>query len=129
MRATTANLQAIYDEFNAAESSHSAPRPQAAPLSRDIFKSMSIGGSNVFVVHGNHTASGKPILSSDPHLIMNSPSIWTPIHLECDEFDYIGVSIASVPYVFIGHSDYISIGMTLSYADQQVIWCNFIIYI
>ena len=26
------------------------------------------GGSNCFAVHGNHTESGKPILSCDPHL-------------------------------------------------------------
>ena len=34
------------------------------------------GGSNCFAVHGNHTESGKPILSCDPHLAKMQSSFW-----------------------------------------------------
>ena len=33
-------------------------------------------GSNCWAVHGNHTASGKPIVSCDPHLGKLQFSIW-----------------------------------------------------
>ena len=33
-------------------------------------------GSNAWVISGNHTKSGKPILSSDPHLTATIPSCW-----------------------------------------------------
>jgi penicillin amidase len=32
--------------------------------------------SNNWVIHGNHTASGLPILETDPHLSTGIPSTW-----------------------------------------------------
>lgn len=32
--------------------------------------------SNAFVIHGNHTTTGKPIFASDPHLTAGLPSNW-----------------------------------------------------
>ena len=34
-------------------------------------------GSNNWVVHGDRTASGMPLLADDMHLGLNMPSIWT----------------------------------------------------
>eukprot|EP00729_Bicosta_minor_P017777 gene17776-5464_t len=34
------------------------------------------GASNNWVVHGNRTAAGKPLLCNDPHLDLTAPSIW-----------------------------------------------------
>lgn len=34
------------------------------------------GASNAWVIHGNHTKTGKPILSNDPHLENRMPSYW-----------------------------------------------------
>lgn len=36
-------------------------------------------GSNAWVVGGNHTKTGKPILSNDPHLGLMIPSLFYPI--------------------------------------------------
>lgn len=35
-----------------------------------------IKGSNCWVVHGNHTTTGKPLLANDPHLETMIPSMW-----------------------------------------------------
>ena len=35
-----------------------------------------MGASNNWAISGNHTKSGKPILSNDPHLGNGIPSIW-----------------------------------------------------
>ena len=41
---------------------------------------MKIGqGSNTFVVSGNRTVSGNPILGNDPHLGILNPSLFYPI--------------------------------------------------
>lgn len=34
-------------------------------------------GSNAWVIHGNHTKSGKPLLANDPHLTNSIPATWT----------------------------------------------------
>jgi len=38
--------------------------------------------SNNWVISGKHTKSGKPLLSSDPHLGTGSPSFWVIQHIE-----------------------------------------------
>lgn len=37
--------------------------------------------SNNWVIHGNHTKTGKPILAGDPHLGNQLPSHWYLIEL------------------------------------------------
>ena len=39
-------------------------------------------GSNNWVVAGNRSASGKPLLANDPHLGLSAPAIWYFAHLE-----------------------------------------------
>ena len=39
------------------------------------------GGSNCWVVHGNYTESGEPLLSCDPHLGKLIHSTWYPIRI------------------------------------------------
>ena len=34
------------------------------------------GGSNAWVISGEHTTTGKPLLASDPHLPTRIPCIW-----------------------------------------------------
>ena len=38
-------------------------------------------GSNSWVVSGDHTASGNPILANDPHLSLIAPPVWWYVHL------------------------------------------------
>jgi penicillin amidase len=32
--------------------------------------------SNSWVIHGNYTKTGKPLLANDPHLANGVPSVW-----------------------------------------------------
>ena len=41
--------------------------------------------SNNWVVHGNLTASGRPLLAGDPHLGTSLPCVWTLQHLQYKE--------------------------------------------
>lgn len=76
-------------------------------------------GSNSWVVSGARTASGKPMLASDPHLPPTSPSIWHIVHLETAELRVAGVAVPGVPGVMIGHNDWIAWGITNLCPDVQ----------
>lgn len=76
--------------------------------------------SNNWVVSGAHTASGLPLLASDPHLRSSIPSVWylcemtggTALHVA-------GGSLAGAPWVFIGHSEHMAWSATAMLADVQ----------
>ncbi|HEY8471840.1 MAG TPA: penicillin acylase family protein [Natronosporangium sp.] len=70
-------------------------------------------GSNSWVVSGEHTALGGPILVNDPHLSPSLPGIWYQIGLHCDcGYRVSGFSFSGVPGVVIGHNDRIAWGFT-----------------
>ncbi|TWG77177.1 penicillin amidase [Cellulosimicrobium cellulans J34] len=80
-------------------------------------------GSNSWVVSGEHTASGMPILANDPHLSLGAPGIWAQVGLHCNEvgpdcaFDVAGFSFAGFPGVIIGHNAQLAWGLTNMGAD------------
>jgi penicillin amidase len=75
--------------------------------------------SNGWVIAGEHTESGKPLLANDPHLEISLPPIWYEMHLECPTLNAIGVTIPGVPWILIGHNASIAWGVTNSTADTQ----------
>jgi penicillin amidase len=82
-------------------------------------------GSNNWVVSGEHTASGKPILANDPHLGFGMPSVWIMNGLHCRTittecpWDVVGVSFPGVPAVVLGHNGRIAWGATNVNPDTQ----------
>ena len=82
-------------------------------------------GSNSWVVSGSRTASGRPLLSNDPHLATSIPSVFAQVGLHCRTvseacpYDVTGFSLASVPGVVIGRNTSIAWGLTTSYMDVQ----------
>lgn len=76
-------------------------------------------GSNAWAVSGKFTASGKPILASDPHLEYGLPSTWYMVHLQAPGLNVSGVSLPGVPAVIIGHNERIAWGMTNLQFDVQ----------
>ncbi len=71
-------------------------------------------GSNSWVISGDLTSTGKPLLANDPHLGIQMPSIWYQIALHCVGcgYDVAGFSFAGVPGVVIGHNANIAWGFT-----------------
>lgn len=74
-------------------------------------------GSNNWAVSGSKTASGSPILCSDPHLNLSLPSIWYTIHLNSPGHNSMGVSLPGSPGVIIGFNDSIAWAMTNAQRD------------
>lgn len=76
-------------------------------------------GSNNWVVSGEKSESGKPLLADDPHLSLATPSIWYQMHLQSDSMNVSGVVFAGVPGIILGHNDHIAWGVTNTGPDVQ----------
>ncbi|MET9106091.1 penicillin acylase family protein [Streptomyces zhihengii] len=80
-------------------------------------------GSNSWVVSGDYTTTGKPLLANDPHLSPQLPSLWYQMGLHCREvsdacsFDVAGYTFSGMPGVIIGHNQDIAWGFTNLGAD------------
>lgn len=78
------------------------------------------GGSNSWVLAGQRTASGKPLLAGDPHRPIEVPNVYYQNHLACDEFDAIGLSFPGVPgFPHFGHNRWVAWCVTHAMADTQ----------
>lgn len=75
-------------------------------------------GSNSWVVSGERSTTGSPLLANDPHLGVSMPGIWYQMGLHCREvtqacpLDVSGYTFAGVPGVIIGHNRDIAWGFT-----------------
>jgi penicillin amidase len=80
-------------------------------------------GSNSWVVSGEHTTTGQPLLANDPHLAPQLPSLWYQMGLHCRTvdaacpYDVAGYTFSGMPGVIIGHNQSIAWGMTNLGAD------------
>src|SRR5690606_38064061 len=70
-------------------------------------------GSTSWVVSGEHTTTGAPLLANDPHLGVSMPGIWYQMGLHCAcGYRVSGFTFSGVPGVIIGHNDRIAWGFT-----------------
>ncbi|MEK0082198.1 penicillin acylase family protein [Benzoatithermus flavus] len=76
-------------------------------------------GSNVWVVDGTRTTSGKPLLANDPHLGLQMPGHWYLAHLEAPGLSVIGATLPSLPFVVLGRNRDIAWGFTNTGSDTQ----------
>ncbi|MEQ9404531.1 MAG: penicillin acylase family protein [Cyclobacteriaceae bacterium] len=74
-------------------------------------------GSNSFVVNGNKTANGKVILTNEPDLNLNAPSIWYLAHLSSPTLNCMGSTLPGAPGIVIGFNDSIAWGNTNAKRD------------
>ena len=74
-------------------------------------------GSNSWVVSGEHTASGQPLVANDPHLLLTVPPLWYEQRLRTDEMQVQGVTFPGVPFVIIGENQNGAWGFTNAGAD------------
>jgi len=79
-------------------------------------------GSNAWVLSGEHTVSGLPLLANDPHLGLQTPSLWYLVHLEAPGLNVIGASLPGTPAVLLGRNDNIAWGFTNTGTDVQDVY-------
>jgi penicillin amidase len=79
-----------------------------------------IGGSNSWVLAGERTASGRPLVAGDPHRALDTPNCYYQNHIACPDFDAIGLSFPGVPGLpHFGHNRDVAWCVTHAMADYQ----------
>lgn len=76
-------------------------------------------GSNNWVINGERTKSGAPLLANDPHLGLSAPSLWYFAHLKTPSINVIGATLPGVPGIILGRNDQIAWGFTNTGPDVQ----------
>jgi penicillin amidase len=77
-------------------------------------------GSNNWALAGSRTASGHPLVAGDPHRPLEVPNVYYQNHVECQEFDVIGLSFPGVPaFPHFGHNPFVAWCVTHTHADYQ----------
>jgi penicillin G amidase len=76
-------------------------------------------GSNNWVISGEKSVSGKPLLADDPHLSLATPAIWYQTTLQSPTVNVSGVIFAGVPGIILGHNEHVAWGVTNVGPDVQ----------
>jgi penicillin amidase len=98
------------------------PAGRNAASDRDVLSQAGGGdghGSNNWVLAGSRTATGKPIVASDPHVPFGAVSIWHEVHLCGGSFNVAGVAYAGMPGIMIGRNERVAWGITNNICSQR----------
>ncbi|NOT75901.1 MAG: penicillin acylase family protein [Cyclobacteriaceae bacterium] len=75
-------------------------------------------GSNGWVVSGEHTKSGFPILANDTHIGFSQPAVWYEASLSYPGFNFYGHHLAGVPFALLGNNEFCGWGLTMFENDD-----------
>lgn len=82
-----------------------------------------LDGSNNWAVSPARTATGRPLLASDPHRNLTLPSLRYLAHLVAPGMDVIGGGEPALPGISVGHNGKVAFGYTIFAADQEDLYC------
>lgn len=77
-----------------------------------------IQGSNGWVISGERSVSGAPILVNDTHIGFSQPAVWYEAHLEYPGFSFYGHHLAGLPFGILGNNRFCAWGMTMFENDD-----------
>ncbi|HYG87202.1 MAG TPA: penicillin acylase family protein [Azospirillum sp.] len=75
--------------------------------------------SNEWVLAGNRTTTGKPILANDPHLGLEAPVLWYLARIVTPNFTIAGATAPGMPLHALGHNGHVAWGFTNTHSDVQ----------
>ncbi|NRB62919.1 MAG: penicillin acylase family protein [Saprospiraceae bacterium] len=76
-------------------------------------------GSNNWIVSGEHTESGYPMMANDPHRTQAVPSLRYMAHLVAPGWNVIGGGEPEIPGISIGHNEFGTWGLTVYRTDAE----------
>lgn len=113
--------QGAEDDFSPAEEVEArrrADEPVGLALLVDLLRD-GWSASNNWAVAGTRTKSGKPLLSSDPHLPhMNPPLVWG-VEVKYPGEHVAGFTLPALHRVVFGHNEDVAWGATTNHVDRQ----------
>ena len=87
-----------------------------------INPAVNFSGSNNWAVAGSRTASGKPMLATDPHQPHSIPNTFFYVHLHAPDWDVFGASFPGVPYFMMGYTRDVAWGLTTGFIDNYDVY-------
>lgn len=76
-------------------------------------------GSNNWVIAGDRSKTGLPLLANDPHLSLSAPGPLYLAHLSAPGLDVVGATLPGAPGVVLGRNQRIAWGFTNTNPDSQ----------
>ena len=76
-------------------------------------------GSNNWVLSGQRSTTGAPLLANDPHLKLSAPALWYLARLEAPGLKAAGATMPGVPSIVLGQNADIAWGFTNTGPDVQ----------
>jgi penicillin amidase len=92
---------------------------QIAEVRAAVGLSLETAGSNNWVVSGERSETGMPLLANDPHISATIPDVWYTVELSTPDIEMRGGSLPGTPGLVIGQSPYVAWGLTNVMADVQ----------
>ncbi|MBI1775464.1 MAG: penicillin acylase family protein [Proteobacteria bacterium] len=80
--------------------------------------------SNIWILAGTRTATGKPLLANDPHLGFQLPNLWYLARIATPETTLVGSTVPGVPLMVLGHNGRIAWGMTTTSGDTSDVFAE-----
>jgi penicillin amidase len=76
-------------------------------------------GSNGWVLSGERSVSGFPILANDPHISYSQPGVWFEAHLKTADYENYGHFLPIIPFPVLAHNRERGWGLTMSLVDDM----------
>ncbi len=76
-------------------------------------------GSNNWIVSGEKSETGSPMLANDPHRALAVPSLRYMVHLNAPGWNVVGGGEPTIPGISIGHNDFGAWGLTVFNIDGE----------
>jgi penicillin amidase len=84
-------------------------------------------GSNHWGVSGSLSTTGHPIIANDPHLSLDNPTTFYPMHLSSPNYDAVGNGFAGSPFVITGQNRFIAWGPTTNPMDVTDVFFDVVV--
>lgn len=76
-------------------------------------------GSNNWAVVAERSATGRPVMASDPHRAYQMPALRYVAHLKTPDLNVIGAGEPALPGISIGHNETSAFSLTIFPIDQE----------
>jgi len=107
------------NESIVAKGMYPARRSNIGSVGQTVSDSSEGQGSNNWTIAGQLTASGLPLVASDPHIAFGSISCWYEAHLSGAGFNVAGTGYAGVPGLLFGRNEKVAWGLTNNICAQR----------
>ena len=109
----------VLEQYNLGKGPVVFSKPGLTPTAQNLPPSIDSQGSNNWVIAPAKSATGRPILASDPHYYASAPSPFYISHVSAPGLNFIGAGEPGVPGFIIGHNEHVAFGATLFFIAQE----------